>query len=107
MIEKRTIFFFVGSLLIGGAILYLIYVSNGWGMKQVLEDGCMITGCSGTGCTETEEFQQQPYTTSCEWKSEYACFRTARCERQSDGRCGWTKTLQLQTCQMIRSFLRN
>jgi len=54
--------------------------------------GCMVTGCSGQVCAEKE------LITTCEYRPEYACFKTATCERQPNGRCGWTPTAELKTC---------
>ena len=53
---------------------------------------CIKTGCSGIICADQEMMS------TCEWKEEYACYRTARCERQSDGRCGFTQTRELTEC---------
>jgi hypothetical protein len=36
--------------------------------------------------------------TTCEFKPEYACYRTARCERQPSGVCAFTQTPELQAC---------
>ncbi len=58
--------------------------------------GCVIGGCSSTVCGE-EEFINQINTT-CEWREEFACFRTVKCERQKDEKCGWTMTEELKTC---------
>lgn len=54
--------------------------------------GCKITGCSGQICASED------VATTCEWREEYACYRTARCERQADGKCGWTMTTELTAC---------
>lgn len=57
--------------------------------------GCKIGGCSNQICqNETDEGA----TTTCEYKSEYACYKTARCEKQTNGKCGWTQTAQLSSC---------
>lgn len=53
---------------------------------------CRITGCSGQICAD------QDVITTCEFKPEYACFRTAQCEPQADGTCGWTDTQALRAC---------
>lgn len=55
---------------------------------------CVTTGCSGTVCAEPGN----EVMTTCEMKPEYACYKTAACERQPDGACGWTQTPALQTC---------
>jgi len=36
--------------------------------------------------------------TTCEMKPEYACYQNATCERQGDGKCGWTQTPDLTKC---------
>lgn len=53
---------------------------------------CVVTGCSGQVCADEEVI------TTCEFRPEYQCYRNARCERQEDGRCGWTMTPELQAC---------
>jgi hypothetical protein len=54
--------------------------------------GCMRTGCSGQLCAD------MPLASTCEFLPEYACYASATCERQSDGRCGWTMTPALTAC---------
>jgi hypothetical protein len=53
---------------------------------------CKKTGCSGQICADEEMMS------TCEWKPEYACYRKARCERQSNGKCGFTQTPELKAC---------
>jgi hypothetical protein len=55
---------------------------------------CVKTGCSGTICAETG----QDMMTTCEFKPEYACYQSAACERQADGRCGWSQSAELTAC---------
>jgi hypothetical protein len=55
-------------------------------------DGCMRTGCSGQLCAS------EPQGSTCEFLPEYACYNTARCERQGNGSCGWTPTASLTAC---------
>src|SRR3989344_2708790 len=54
--------------------------------------GCKVTGCSGQICAEEDVI------TTCEYRDEYACFKTAKCERQEDGKCGWIPTEELVAC---------
>jgi hypothetical protein len=56
--------------------------------------GCMVSGCSGQLCVE----EGSDGVSTCEWREEYACYRTARCERQATGICGWTSTQELRSC---------
>jgi hypothetical protein len=52
------------------------------------------SGCSGTVCTEPGN----EVVTTCEMKPEYACYQNAKCERQADGKCGWTQSPELTSC---------
>ena len=53
---------------------------------------CFKTGCSGQVCADED------VATTCEFRPEYECYRTARCERQANGRCGFTDTPELRRC---------
>lgn len=53
---------------------------------------CKPTGCSGQICSD------QDMVSTCEYKEEYACYKNATCERQADGKCGWTETVDLKAC---------
>ena len=57
---------------------------------------CAIGGCSNHVCGEVEDMQD--LITTCEFRNEYACYRDAVCERQTDGQCGWTETDALRSC---------
>jgi len=61
-------------------------------LNQKVTD-CKVTGCSAQICADEDVI------TTCEWLEQYACYnKTAKCERQEDGKCGWTKTDQLTKC---------
>jgi len=53
---------------------------------------CMKTGCSGQICSDHEVI------TTCEYRTEYECYKKATCERQASGECGFTKTKELTDC---------
>lgn len=53
---------------------------------------CFKTGCSNQVCAD------ENVITTCEWRPEYACYQKARCERQSNGKCGFTRTPELIAC---------
>jgi len=55
---------------------------------------CEKGGCSGTSCAEPG----QEVLTTCDYKPEYACYQSAQCERQVDGKCGWTQSPDLVAC---------
>lgn len=57
--------------------------------------GCMIGGCSGQICSNEDD---EPVVSTCIWTAAYACYQTARCEKQASGSCGWTQSSELQEC---------
>ena len=59
-------------------------------------NGCAIAGCSSQLCVSADE--ASTIITTCEYRSEYACYKNAACEPQADGKCDWTQTPELQTC---------
>lgn len=63
---------------------------------QVLDNGCVIAGCSGQLCVSSRE--KSSVVTTCEYKSEYGCYERATCEPQKNGKCGWTQTEELSQC---------
>lgn len=63
---------------------------------RVVSDGCEVAGCSRQLCVDKETAED--IRTTCEWREEYACYKTARCEKQSDGKCDWTKAEELNKC---------
>jgi hypothetical protein len=59
---------------------------------QVSSKPCMKTGCSSQVCSD------ESVITTCEWRPEYACYQKAKCERQANGKCGFTRTPELIAC---------
>jgi hypothetical protein len=53
---------------------------------------CMRTGCSAQICADKEVI------TTCEYRTEYDCYKKAACERQKNGECGFTMTPELAAC---------
>ena len=54
---------------------------------------CYVGGCSGQICSD-----QEGAVSTCEYKEEYACYKTATCARQASGQCGWIQTPALTVC---------
>lgn len=54
---------------------------------------CFAGGCSGQICSDDPNA-----ISTCEYKAAYACYRSAKCERQQNGQCGWTDTPELRSC---------
>jgi eight-cysteine-cluster-containing protein len=59
---------------------------------ETVKGDCRSTGCSGEICSD------QNLASTCIYRPEYACYKSASCERQSDGKCGWTMTGELKGC---------
>lgn len=62
------------------------------GTPQLFQKPCIITGCSSHICADG------PIISTCKYLPKYACYKTAKCERQEDGRCGWTGSPTLSQC---------
>ena len=60
---------------------------------QVTLTPCYAGGCSGQICSD-----QAGAVSTCEYKEEYACYKTAICQRQPSGQCGWTQTPEFTKC---------
>ena len=56
---------------------------------------CRIGGCSGEIC---ETASDTPTVGICIWSEVFACYKTATCEKQTDGKCSWTQTPELEKC---------
>lgn len=56
---------------------------------------CVVGGCSGELCVDAS---LGGVASVCIYREEYACYKSAKCERQQDGRCGWTQTDELASC---------
>lgn len=62
-------------------------------------DGCYIADfCSGSKCAEVGTLFKAPVT--CQSGEINNCYKekTARCEKQTSGNCGWTNTPELELC---------
>ena len=56
------------------------------------KNGCIISGCNREICAEEE------MSSICVYNEKFACYKTAVCETQMDGNCGWTMTADLKEC---------
>jgi eight-cysteine-cluster-containing protein len=66
---------------------------SGSAQGPIVVPPCHVGGCSAQVCSERDDV-----VTTCEYRREYGCYRTARCEPQADGQCGWTQTPELTAC---------
>jgi hypothetical protein len=56
-------------------------------------ESCYIGGCSGEICSDSKDI-----VSTCIYKEQFACYKSAKCERQKSGLCGWTESKELQAC---------
>lgn len=63
------------------------------GQTPIGARGCFVGGCSGQICSDSLDM-----ASTCEFRAEYACYKTSKCERQTSGQCGWTDTSELRMC---------
>jgi hypothetical protein len=69
--------------------------------KPVMGGSCAVGGCSSQLCGEAADMDGM--VTTCEYREQYACYQTAKCERQATGKCGWTETPELAMCLKTNS----
>jgi len=59
----------------------------------LVKDGCYVGGCSNQICSDSSGA-----ISTCVYNDSFVCYKTATCERQSNGHCGWTQTPELNSC---------
>lgn len=55
---------------------------------------CVVGGCNGELCGKEGDL----LASNCFYRAEHACYKSATCEVQASGSCGWTQTKELQEC---------
>jgi hypothetical protein len=63
--------------------------------ERYVSSDCRIGGCSGEVCGDAGG---EPIVSNCISNPAFSCYKTARCEKQADGACGWTMTSELSAC---------
>jgi hypothetical protein len=61
--------------------------------QQPIVGKCYVGGCSSEVCSDRPDV-----VSTCIYRPDYGCYQKAKCERQTDGKCGWTKTEELKVC---------
>ncbi|MCX8166641.1 MAG: hypothetical protein N3E37_02200 [Candidatus Micrarchaeota archaeon] len=69
--------------------------------------GCIVAGCSGELCVDKIENAKNPILSICLYKKEYACLKLAKCERQKNGKCGWTYNQKYYQCLKNLNDVKN
>jgi hypothetical protein len=66
-------------------------------------DECVVTGCRMQFCLDQSDAKS--LVSSCGDLPQFACYRTAKCERNPDsGRCGWKMDNALASCLQNSSY---
>ncbi|MFB6181468.1 MAG: sorbosone dehydrogenase family protein [Candidatus Magasanikbacteria bacterium] len=60
--------------------------------KGISKDGCVISGCSNQICADKGK------VSTCQYKPEHQCYRTAVCAKNDQGDCSWIKNEGLKQC---------
>lgn len=63
-------------------------------MPTSTQSSCKVGGCSSQLCVE----ESDEGVSTCEYTQAYACYKSATCTRQQNGKCGWTETNELKAC---------
>lgn len=61
--------------------------------KKAAAGKCYVGGCSSEICSD-----QPGAISACVYTASFGCYRSATCERQASGACGWTQTPSLKAC---------
>lgn len=93
---KHT-FLFVFFLTVLLAVATVVVLSNppAPSPNSPAGSGCRVGGCSNELCLDSGS---EDVASPCIYKEEWACYKSALCEVQSNGRCGWTQTVELRDC---------
>lgn len=60
--------------------------------QVVVKNDCVVGGCNNEICSDKQ------MSSICLYKDGYECYKSATCERQDSGECGWTQTAELKAC---------
>jgi len=98
MKKINTKVFLIGFFLflaIGTLVLALTLTKKDEPIIKIETSTCQKAGCSSQLCVSSDE---KDVITTCEWQDEYACYQKAKCEKQPDGKCGFTQDEELTNC---------
>lgn len=79
-----------------GSSFFIAYQTGkpGETRKDVVKE-CLVGGCNSEICAEVSE---EPKASICIYSPKFECYKSATCERQVDGECGWAQTPELIKC---------
>jgi len=84
------------SFIIIASIPILFFTKNNPPPATVNDNPCIKSGCSGQLCVDKNI--NNIAITTCEWKEIYKCYKLATCEKQSNGKCGFSSNPEFVTC---------
>lgn len=65
-------------------------------ITKVTSNPCIKAGCSQQLCVDKNNPGNT--TTTCEWQEKFRCLKSAPCEIQNNGLCGFTYNSEYQQC---------
>lgn len=74
------------------------YLQSGAGERSLTLQSMRALDCTRGGCSGQLCSNGPGGISTCEFRPEYACYRTATCAAQPEGHCGWTMTNTLRAC---------
>lgn len=99
----KNLLFVSSSALVVIAFALLISFTISKRYKSDLSvNGCKIGGCNGEICQEADE---ETIASICIYDPKYDCYKSAVCEKQAGGNCGWTRTEEFTKC--LESYTNN
>jgi len=93
--SRRLVLIFVILLLAILSFLRLRQAAPSGQASKKLNTSCVVNGCNGEICQNKND---EPVSSICLWKEKFVCYKTAKCEVQKDGTCGWTMDQNLTSC---------
>ncbi len=82
-----------------GLLFFVSFLNIGPSIRNIITPAatgsCNISGCSGELCVDSK---QGGLASICIYRNGFACYKKATCEKQPNGKCGWTSTPELLNC---------
>jgi len=92
---KNSLFVSSSALVVIAFALFISLTISKRYKADLSMKSCKIGGCNGEICQEADE---ETRASICIYDPKYDCYKSAVCERQINGRCGWTQTDKLNSC---------
>jgi eight-cysteine-cluster-containing protein len=91
IIKNKKYLILVVGLIIMVTVLFFLKLQT----SKKPSNQCIVSGCNGEICQNKND---EPMASICLWSEKFTCYKTAKCEIQKDGSCGWTMDKDLSSC---------